>query len=102
MTSVRTPVAFALLGAFIALLAAYVVLTLNGQDATGLLDWVLVFLAAVGLGGHQEMRLRSQDKTLAKIDGQTNGVLTARIREGATEAVEEVLSRIGYTVPPKD
>lgn len=95
----RPAVVFSLLAAFLGLIAAYVVLTLHGHDGDKLVMALIPLLGAVGVAIHGESRHRSQVTTLAKIDRQTNGVLTARIRDGATAAVEDVLNRAGIPVP---
>lgn len=97
----RTSYALCLLGAFVALLGAYVALTLAGHDASGLFPAVVSLLAAGGVSAHVEKRTRAQDAVIEKIDRQTNGVLDGRIRDGATAAVEDVLTRLGHTIPPK-
>lgn len=69
------------------ILAAYVVLSLSGVDTSGLINLVLT-LAGVGtVGVHQAVRLDAQDTTLRKIDRQTNGILTARIKAAVAEAL---------------
>lgn len=100
MIEARPPAAlWALLVGFLAVLAAYVVLTLNGHDASGLVSAVLALVGAAGVGVHSEVRIRQQNAVLAKVDRQTNGVLDQRIREGSAEAVSEVLRRAGYHIP---
>jgi ABC-type transport system involved in cytochrome bd biosynthesis fused ATPase/permease subunit len=97
--------------AFVAIIAAYVVLVALGhQDAaTGLAPLVLTLLGFVGLGGHVTQRLGQQDQQLtqqteqlAQITHQTNGVLTERIRAGADSALRQVLRETGYNVPDGD
>lgn len=87
---------------FVTIVVAYVVLTLNGQDANGLLAAVVPLLGLLGLGVHVEARTKQQNKQLEQITRQTNGVLDKRILDGATTAVEDVMRRIGHVIPPTD
>lgn len=83
---------------FLALFGTFAVLTATGKDVT-LLVGVLVQLA--GLGGvvvHSEARTRQQNTRLDKIDHQTNGVLTRRIRAGARREIREALVEAGIRV----
>lgn len=88
--------------AFVVVIGAYVTLTLAGQDTNGFLTFLGVLAGLVGLGGHNEVRLRRQDQTLAKIDKQTNGVLDGRIHQGARKAVRDALIEAGYNLVPED
>jgi hypothetical protein len=85
----------------LAFLAAYVVLTLNGHDATGLVSAAVTLAGVAGLGAHVEHRTRQQNEVIGKIDRQTNGVLDQRITDGTRKAVADVLRRSGYNVPPE-
>lgn len=87
--------------AFVAVLAAYVVLSLTGHasDAAGVVGIVTTLLGLLGLGAHTTNRLAKQDEQLTTISHQTNGVLTARIEAGADKAMRQVLRSAGYNVP---
>lgn len=88
----RTSALVCILIGFLGVLAAYVALTLAGQDATGLVSVVVTLLGVTGLGAHVEHRTQQQNRTIAKIDKQTNGVLDRRIHDGTKAAVEAVLA----------
>lgn len=96
----RTAV-LAILVAFLAVIGAYVALTITGHDADGLVTAVTALLAAAGLGVHSEHRTRQQNADLKQISRQTNGVLDSRIHEGATKAMEDVLTRAGVNIQPR-
>lgn len=81
----------------LALLGAYVALTLAGHDASGLVQSVVTLLGVLGLGAHVEHRTRQQNATIEKIDRQTNGVLDGRIERGAARAVRQALREAGYS-----
>lgn len=94
--------------AFVAIIAAYVILVAlgHGDEATGLAPLVLTLLGFVGLGGHVTQRLGQQDEQLTQqteqltqITHQTNGVLTARIKSATDDAVRTALRSAGYHVP---
>jgi hypothetical protein len=87
--------------AFVAVLAAYVVLaaTGHGTEAAGVAGIVTTLLGLVGLGAHQSSRLSEQDAQLSTISHQTNGVLDKRIQDGADTAMRQVLREAGYNVP---
>lgn len=87
----------------LALLGAYCLLVLNGRDADGLVQAVVTLLGVVGLGAHVEHRTRQQNHIIAKIDRQTNGVLSERIEAGSERAVRRVLRQAGYRIDgPED
>lgn len=96
-----TAVIIAAVVAFVAVLAAYVALAMTGHadDAAGIVPIVTTLLGLVGLGAHQSSRLSKQDEQLSTISHQTNGVLTARIEQGADAALRRVLRETGYNVP---
>lgn len=87
--------------ALVAILAAYVLLVAlgHGSEANGLAPLVLTLLGFVGLGAHNAQRLGQQDEQLTQISHQTNGVLTARIEQGADKALRQVMRECGYPVP---
>lgn len=97
-----TAVVVAALLAFVAVLAAYVVLAMTGHasDASGVVGIVTTLLGLLGLGAHTSQRLAKQDAQLTTITHQTNGVLTKRIQDGADTAMRQVLRDAGYNVPP--
>ena len=101
MRQLRPGVAWPLLLAFLGIVGAYVALTMTGHDANGLITAVVSLLAAVGIGAHVEARTQQQNVEIGQIKTQTNGVLDKRILDGATTAVENVLSRAGYVIPPE-
>lgn len=68
---------------FALVLGALVGLTVTGHDSAGLTGQIVTLAGLVGLGAHQ----RATSQVVAKIDRQTNGVLTARIREAVQEAL---------------
>lgn len=88
--------------AFVAVLAAYVVLAALGHadEAGGIVGIVTTLLGLLGLGAHNAGRLAKQDEQLSTISHQTNGVLTQRIEAGADKALRTVLREAGYHVPP--
>lgn len=87
--------------ALVAILAAYVILVSlgHGSEANGLAPLVVTLLGLFGLGAHTSQRLGQQDEQLNQITHQTNGVLTARIEQGADKALRQVLREVGYPVP---
>jgi hypothetical protein len=95
---VRTGALVCILIGFLGVLAAYVALTLAGQDATGLVSVVVTLLGVTGLGAHIEARTQQQNRTIAKIDKQTNGVLDRRIHDGTKAAVAQLLAEHEATV----
>lgn len=80
-------------------LAAYVVLAVNGLDTGSLFAGVLALLAAVGLAGHQQAITQAQNTEIGAIKHQTNGQLTERIRTQTRAAVRDVLREVGYAIP---
>jgi hypothetical protein len=97
-----TALVVAALVAFVAVIAAYVVLAVtgHGDSASGIVPAVVSLLGIFGLGAHTTNRLTKQDQALSTITRQTNGVLTRRIEEGADRALRQVLRESGYSVPP--
>lgn len=83
----------------LAFIVAYVVLTMHGHDASGLVSAAVTLCGVAGLGAHVEHRTRQQNAVMGKIDRQTNGVLDQRIETGTRRAVADVLRRSGYNVP---
>lgn len=90
----------ALSACFVVVIAAYVVLSLEGQDPTGLISAVVTLLGVTGLAAHIETRTKAQDATLNKIQKQTNGVLDQRIRDGVAAVLDE-RDKAAATVKPK-
>lgn len=97
----RSALAAALV-AFLAVLAAYVALVLTDHDPSGLVPMVVTVLGVLGLGAHIEKRTQEQNATIAKIDRQTNGVLTQRIEEGTRKAVSDLLTEHNIIPAPDD
>jgi hypothetical protein len=83
-------------------LGAYVALSLAGVDTGQLATIVAGLVGGGGVVAHQAVRLDRQDKALAKITKQTNGVLDQRIEDGATAAITGVLRRAGFKIPDDD
>lgn len=81
-------------------LAAYVALSLAGLDTSELIGVILTLAGFGGVGVHQAARADKQDKALAQITQQTNGVLTQRIETGARKAIRDELRKLGYPVQP--
>jgi apolipoprotein N-acyltransferase len=89
----------AALVAFLALLAAYVVLAVTHNDAEGVVRLATTLAAVFGLGVYQRAthkatarKLDQQNTALAQITEQTNGVLTARIKNAVHEALAEAVT----------
>ena len=104
LTTTRPAALVCLTVAFLGIIGAYValVLTGHGDNAGGLVSAVVMLLGAVGVSAHVETRTQQQNRTIAKIDRQTNGVLEGRIERGATRAVAKVLRSAGYPIPEVD
>lgn len=85
--------------AFLAVLAAYVALTVAGFDASGLVSSVVLLLGAVGIGAHNEVRSRGLAQGVDKVRRQTNGELDDRMREHTENAVRTTLREAGFNVP---
>lgn len=88
--------------AFLGVLIAYVVLVVtdHADQANGLAPLIVTVLGVTGLAGHIEKRTQEQNQVIAKIDRQTNGVLTERIHTGTKAAVEQLL--IQHNLIPAD
>jgi len=81
------------------LIAGYLALSLTEHDPTGFVTFVVTLAGLAGITGHQvkqtrELRSQSdqldnQDQRLAKIDHQTNGVLTQRIEAGVRKVLQD-------------
>lgn len=93
----RPGAAWAAVVGFLGVLAAYVALALTGHDTAGLVNALVTLAGVTGLAAHIEHRTQQQNRTIAKIDKQTNGVLDTRIREGTKAAVADVLAEHGIT-----
>ena len=76
------------LGFAIVLVAAYVILAITGHYDGTFVTFLVTIGGLVGLGGHQAATAKAQTKTLTKIDQQTNGVLTQRIKDAVAEALD--------------
>ena len=101
-TQARTSVIVVFLVGFLALVGAYVALVMTGHQAQvqGMFAGAVALLTAAGVIGHQAVNASAQDKTLTQIQRQTNGVLDAKIREGAMQAAKTVLEQAGVPVRP--
>jgi len=82
--------------AFVAAVAAFVVLSVKGLDTTGLLAFVTPVIGALLIVGRLDSRSDAQDQALTQITKQTNGVLTGRIEEAVVAALDK---RFGYDRP---
>lgn len=101
MTALRPSTVWALLVGFCAVLGAVVALVLTGHDPQTLASVALTLAGILGLGAHQA----ATGKTIAKIDKQTNGVLTGRIKAAVREALNEenhVIPTTPVDVPTED
>ena len=74
---------------FLALLAAFVLLTLNHMDTAGLVALGAPVVGALLVTGHVSKVTSEQNATIAKIDKQTNGVMDARIRDGVQTVLRD-------------
>lgn len=88
--------------AFLGVLAAYVVLALNGVDTNGFVSALVTLAGVLGLGVHVERRTLAQNRQLDQITRQTNGVLDERIRTGSEKAVRSVMRQLGHNLPPDE
>lgn len=75
------------LGIATLVIGGFVALTLKGQDVGTYIAVVTPILTAVFVINHVDNRSDSQDRALAQITHQTNGVLTERINTAVTAAV---------------
>ena len=84
---------FLQLGVFLGSIIGYVVLALYGEAKTAeyvtLIGPVLAVVVLKGHLGEQDETLKAQNQVLNKIDRNTNGVLTERIKEAVGEALDE-------------
>lgn len=85
MADLRPSTVWALVATFALLLAAVVVLIMTGNDPQTLVTVGVTLAGVLGLGAHQA----ATGKVIAKIDKQTNGVLTARIKSAVADALAE-------------
>ncbi|WP_129286721.1 hypothetical protein [Streptomyces sp. GZWMJZ-114] len=77
------------LAVFAACVVGFVVLSVTGKETGDFLSFVTPVLAAVFLSARLESRSDRQDETLAKISHQTNGVLTKRIEDAVSGALDK-------------
>ncbi|MFK0150410.1 hypothetical protein ACIQUZ_35565 [Streptomyces griseus] len=82
--------------AFVCSVAAFVLLTLKGQETTGLLTFVTPVIGALLVVTRLDSRSDAQDQALTQITRQTNGVLTQRITDGVDAALTK---RFGPPAP---
>lgn len=89
----RSPLALivSLTACFIAIIAAYVVLSLNGlgNETGNLIAASVSLLGILGLGAHFTSETSAQNQVIGQIQKQTNGVLDQRIKDGASAALTE-------------
>lgn len=78
--------------AFLAVLAAYVALTISGRDPEGVVQLVVTLAAVFGLGTYNRATHKANARRLDKITSQTNGVLDGRIEAGTYRALERLLT----------
>lgn len=102
LADLSTRALVALVVAFLGVLAVFTALTLTDNDPGVFLAFLGNLLVLAGVGAHHEVRTRQQNAVIAKIDRQTNGILTERIEKGSRKAVRDVLRSIGYSVPDGD
>jgi hypothetical protein len=80
-------------------IGGFVVLTLKQADTSGFVALVAPILGAVFVINHlnvrsdkQDEKLAQQDRALAQITHQTNGVLTERINNAVADGVKAALA----------
>lgn len=83
-----TPKVTQLLALF-GILAGFVFLAARGQDTGTYVTLCAPILAALFVAARLDQRSDAQDERLAQISHQTNGVLTERIRNAVTAALDE-------------
>jgi hypothetical protein len=76
------------LGVLLACVVGFVVLSLRHQDTGSFVTFVGPVLAGLFVTSHVNSRSDAQDSVLAKISEQTNGVLTKRIQDAVTAALD--------------
>jgi hypothetical protein len=74
---------------------AYIVLKLNGISEQGLFVLLVPLVTFLIIGGKLETENQKQNKVLAKIDHQTNGVLEGKIRRITAEVVSQEFDKRG-------
>lgn len=82
-------VVWALVATLAVVIGAYVFLAAAGLDVSAFMTFVVTVGGLAGLGARGEARSRRDRRVLDKIDHQTNGVLTARIKTAVTAAMAE-------------
>ena len=85
-----------------ACLVGFVVLAVRGQDTSSYVTFVSPVVAAVFLAQRLDQRTDAQDEVLAKISHQTNGVLTERIENAVTAALEKQANGTAAPAPSAD
>ncbi|AXG81138.1 hypothetical protein [Streptomyces paludis] len=86
------------LAALIVIIVGVTVLTAFGKPTGTYIALVTPILAAMYLDGRteaQNQRLEEQDRQLAQITHQTNGILTERITQAVQEALDQREGRQG-------
>lgn len=80
---------------FIVSVVALVVLESFGRSTTNLMSLVGPVVAGLLVGGHVSNLTSQQNRSIQKIEAQTNGVLDARIRTQGKAATLEALRDVG-------
>jgi hypothetical protein len=73
------------LGVFALVVGGFVVLSVQDKDVSAFVGLVTPILSALFVVNH----LSNQDQVLRKINEQTNGVLTQRIKDAVSEALSD-------------
>lgn len=81
----------AALGAFLGILAAFVVLTVTDHDGQAIVRLVVDLAAILGLGVVNQTHHKVQRRKLDTIQDQTNGHLDERIKKQTKAALAELL-----------
>ena len=81
------------LGVFALVIAGFVLITLKGKDVSAFVGLVSPILSALFIVNH----LTNQDQVLSKINEQTNGVLTQKIKDAVQAALQAAREQ-----PPSD
>lgn len=84
---------------FLTSVIALVILESFGRSTTNLMALVGPVVAGLLVGGHVSNLTSQQNRSIQKIEAQTNGVLDARIRTQGKAAMLEALSDVGILAP---
>lgn len=80
---------------FVVSVAALVILESFGRSTVNLMALVGPVVAGLLVGGHMSNLTSQQNRSIQKIEAQTNGVLDARIRTQGKAAMLEALQDVG-------